>query len=130
MSVPPPDAPEVDPLVHVFSYFSMSTCNLAGWNTIVEQPDTRGTGAKARLPCYTYAFKMFKHHHLSVVGVQEHHLHPDVEMAAAEYRAGVHGYMFVDWPSPDGSLEYVFYISPSGSISPPLLCLIAFFVSS
>ena len=38
---------------------------------------------------------------LSVVGVQEHHLHTDVELSAAEYRAGFHGYNFVGLPSPE-----------------------------
>ena len=74
--------------MHLFSNLPVATCNLAGWNTMVE-PDQACT--KARLPRYTYAFKMLKRHHLSLVGVQEHHLHADAEFSAAEYRAGRHG---------------------------------------
>ena len=63
------------------------------------EPDRAST--KGRLPQYTFAFKMFKRHHLSVVGVWEHHLHTDAELSAAEYRAGLHGYNFVGLPSPE-----------------------------
>ena len=57
------------------------------------EPDRAST--RVRLPQYTYAFKRFKRHHLCVVGLQEHHLHSDAELSAAEYRAGLQGYNFV-----------------------------------
>ena len=96
MSSPPDDVPAVDLPVHLFFNLAMATCNMAGWNTMVE-PDRAST--KARLPRYTFAFKMFKRHHLSVVGVQEHHLHTDAELSVAEYRGGLHCYNFVGLPS-------------------------------
>ena len=82
--------------MHLFSNFAVATCNMAGWNIVV---DPYQTSTKGRLPIYTFAFKMFKRHHLSVVGVQEHHLHIDAELSAAEYRAGLHAYNFVGLPS-------------------------------
>ena len=97
MSSPRDDVPAADCHVHLFSNFAVATCNMAGWNTVVD-PDRAST--KGRLPRYTFAFKMFKRHHLFVVGVQEHHLHTDAELSAAEYRAELHGYNFVGLPSP------------------------------
>ena len=88
MSSPRDDVPAADCPVHLFSNFAVATCNMAGWNTVVD-PDRAST--KGRLPRYTFAFKMFKRHHLSVVGVHEHHLHTNAELSAAEYRAGLHG---------------------------------------
>ena len=98
MSSPPDDVPAAECPVHLFSNFALATCNMARGNTVVE-PDRAST--RGRLPRYTFAFKMFKRHHLSVARVQEHHLHTDAELSAAEYRAGLHGYNFVGLPSPE-----------------------------
>ena len=77
VSSPLDDVPAADCPVHLFSIFAVATCSMAGWTTVVD-PDRAST--KGRLPRCTFAFKMFKRHHLSVVGVQEHHLHTDAEL--------------------------------------------------
>ena len=38
MSSPPADVPVVDLPMHLFSNFAVATCNMTGWNTMVE-PD-------------------------------------------------------------------------------------------
>ena len=98
MSSPPDDVPAVDRPVHLFSNFAVATCKMAV-GTPWWSPNRAST--KGRLPQYTFAFKMFKRHHLSVVGVQQHHLHTDAELSAAEYRARLHSYNFVGLPSPE-----------------------------
>ena len=124
---PPDDVLAADPPVHLFSNFAVATCNLAGWNTMVE-PDRAST--KARLPRYMYAFKMFKRHHFSVVGAQEHHLHTVAELSAAEYRAGLHGYNFVGLPCPELKSGVCLLFKPewelvsSTPLSNRLLCVV------
>ena len=74
--------------------------------------------------------KMFKRHHLFVVGVQEHHLHTDAELPAAEYRAGLHGYNFVGLPSPELNCGVCLLYKPewefvsSTPLSSQILCVV------
>ena len=59
------------PQVLLFSNFSICASNLNGWDTVPERPGYKGK----LLPRRHYAFQMFRRHHLSVVGIVEHHFH-------------------------------------------------------
>ena len=76
---------------------------------------------------------MFKRHHLSEVGVQEHHLPDAAALKTAEYHAGLQGYKYVALPSPElklgvCSLYKPTYINLPGSWSPPLRCWVVYCV--
>ena len=77
--------------IHLFSNFTVGVTNLNGWDTVPER-----LGFKGQLAAYhVYVFKMFRRHHLSVVGVVEHHLHDVPQVQSAQHWARGHGYTFV-----------------------------------
>ena len=81
--------------VHLFSNFTVCVSNLNGWNTVPERRKKPG-GARGKLvERHAYAFKMFRRHHLSVVGVVEHHLCDEVQLSSARHTASRHGFSFV-----------------------------------
>ena len=118
MNPQPLDAPLRDSPVHLFTNFAVATCNLAGWNSVLGPERTQ---ARSRLPRYSYAFKMFKRHHLSVVGVLEHHL-PD---AAALKTAAINLLVYLHLNSSHG---FACFINLLGSWSPPLCCCVVYSV--
>ena len=81
--------------VHLFRIFTVCVSNLNGWNTVPERPEKpRGAWGKL-VERHVYAFKMFRRHHLSVVGVVEHHLRDEVQLSSACHTASRHGFSFV-----------------------------------
>ena len=81
--------------VHVFSNFTECVSNLNGYNTVPERLERPG-GARGKLvERHVCAFKMFRQHHLSVVGVVEHHLRAEVQLSSPRHTASRHGFSFV-----------------------------------
>ena len=97
----------VPPLMMLQQWTVQCTCfpilrwQRAMWRVRTPWWTRAGPPLRDALPRYTFAFKMFRRHHLSVVRVQDHHLHTDAGLSGAEYQAGLHGYTFVGLPSPE-----------------------------
>ena len=81
--------------VHLFSNPTVCVSNLNGLNTVPERLE-KPRGARGKLvERHVYTFKMFRQHHLSVVGVVEHHLSDEVQLSSARHTASRHGFSFV-----------------------------------